>query len=76
MKIASTLGLVVLYFLVAVGAVSTIEFAFTLMNKSDTLSFIGGLGLLIITGTFIVLLAMHIINEYKEAKDFTNKNKN
>jgi len=65
MKIASTLGLVVLYFLVAVGAVSTIEFAFTLMNKSDTLSFIGGLGLLIITGTFIVLLAMHIINEHR-----------
>jgi amino acid transporter len=76
MKIASTLGLVILYFLVAVGAVSTIEFAFTLMNKADTLSFIGGLGLFIITGAFIILLVMHIINEYKEAKEFTNKNKN
>lgn len=73
MKIASTLGLVILYFLVTVGAVSTIEFAFKLMNKADTLSFIGGLGLAIITGAFIVLLVMHIINEYKEAKEFTNK---
>jgi hypothetical protein len=76
MKIASTLGLVILYFLVTVGAVSTIEFAFTLMNKADTLSFIGGLGLFIITGVFIVLLIMHMINEYKESKSYINKDKN
>jgi hypothetical protein len=46
------------------------------MNKADTLSFVGGLGLFIITGAFIVALIIHMINEYKEAKEFTNKNKN
>lgn len=67
MKILSTLGIVVLYFLVAVGVISTIEFAFTLMNKPDTLLFVGGLGLLIVTLFFIVAIVMHIISEYKQS---------
>jgi hypothetical protein len=67
MKILSTLGIVVLYFLVAVGVVSTIEYAFTLMNKPDTLAFVGGLGLLIVTLFFIVAIVMQIINEYKQS---------
>ena len=67
MKIVSTLGIVVLYFLVAVGIVSTIEFAFTLMNKPDSLTFIGGLGLLVVTLFFIVAIFMHALNEYKQS---------
>ena len=67
MKILSTLGIVVLYFLVAVGVVSTIEYAFTLMNKPDTLAFVGGLGLLVVALFFIVAIVMQILNEYKQS---------
>ena len=68
MKIASTLGIVILYFLVTVGVVSTIEEAFILMNKSSILSFIGGLALLILVIAFVIALATHMINEYNQAK--------
>lgn len=68
MKIASTLGLVILYFLVTVGVVSTIEEAFILMNKPNTLSFIGGLALLILVILFVIAMAVHMINEYRHAK--------
>lgn len=67
MKIASTLGLVILYFLVAVGVVSTIEEAFILMNKPNTYAFIGGLGLFVVVMAFVIALASHIITEYKQS---------
>lgn len=67
MKIASTLGLVILYFLVTVGVVSTIEEAFILMNKPNTLSFIGGLGLLVVVIAFVIAMAAHMVNEYKQS---------
>jgi hypothetical protein len=37
------------------------------MNKPDTFAFILGLGLLVVVIAFVIAMAAHIVNEYKQS---------
>lgn len=73
MKISSTFGLVILYFLVTVGVVSTTKEAFILISRPNVFSFIEGLALLILVVAFVLATTALIIKEYRHAKSENDK---
>lgn len=67
MKIISTIGIAILYFLVAIGIISTLDFAVYLLSRPAPSGFavVSGVFLLIGTLIFVASIVMQIITEYQ-----------
>ena len=72
------LGRVLYAFLVLIGFIGAADAAFGLMNQSSTLSFVGGLAILVVLLFFVVAAAYYWHdrwNEYQISKQVKSKNK-